>query len=697
MEGVRDKMKKIGNKITTAIIACTVIVSITVAVASTIISMSSIKTESQEKMKNVAEANAKDFDRTLIKVTSTADSLSKTLESIVDINKLSSNKNSYENEIRYLISNYCESNKDFAGAFVIFDPSITKSVKEYIMQDGDNKGTFEFTQERALDKYTPDNKDLKWFYNTINNNNANWSEPYIDSTTQLQLITYSVPIHKDGVIIGVAGVNMTLKYFKDSIESMNLYKSGYGFLLNDTFKFLIHNKYSTNDNLGSVENGKYKTLEDHIKSNANGDTTAYIDGNKYNLAFSRMSNQWTFVAAVPENEIYAPITRLIIIIGVLIALGILVSAVTAVVLAKRMSNTIKAVTEALEKTSDLDLVNYETKEINKALKQKDEIGAMTVALSHLRQYLREVISMLKGNSEKLTNFSKSLSEITSQNSESISIVSSNVQELATGAMEQAKESAKGLDDLSSLSKEVEIIVSTSHKVKTQSGSAKQKSHNGLEAINILKQKTMDNELVVNKLSETTGQLTDASQDINNIITAINDIAEQTNLLALNAAIEAARAGEAGRGFSVVAEEIRKLSEQTSKSTRMIGKIVEGIVNSVSEMKHNMDMSKNAMSEEKLSVNNAEISFEEISSAIEETEREIEVLIEKVKTVSDKKDKVLSIFEDISSISQQSAASSEEISASMEEQSSSMEEIANTSAALNNIVLQLDEITNKFRL
>lgn len=690
-------MKKISSKITTAIIACTVIVSTTVAVASTIISMNSIKTESKEKMKSVAEANAKDFDKTLIKVTATADSLSKTLESIVDVNNLSANKNSYENEIRYLLSNYCESNKDFAGAFVIFDPSITKGVKEYIMQDGDNKGIFEFTKERDLDKYTSENKDLKWFYNTINNNNANWSEPYIDSSTQLQLITYSVPIHKDGVAVGVAGVNMTLKYFKDSIESMNLYKSGYGFLLNDTFKFLIHNKYGTNDGLSTVENGNYKTLEDDIKSNANGETTASMEGNKYNLAFSRMSNQWTFVVAVPEKEIYAPIARLAIIIGTLIILGTLVAAVTAIVLANRMSDTIKAVTEVLGKTSDLDLINYETKEINKALRQKDEIGAMTAALSHLRQYLRQVVSLLKGNSEKLTDFSRNLSEITAQNSESINIVSSNIQELATGAMEQAKESAKGLEDLSSLSKEVEIIVSTSHKVKNQSGAAKEKSHTGLEAINILKQRTMDNELVVNKLSETTGQLTDASQNINNIIIAINDIAEQTNLLALNAAIEAARAGESGRGFSVVAEEIRKLSEQTSESTRMIGKIVQSIVDSVSEMKHNMDMSKNAMSEEKLSVNNAEMSFEEISSAIEETEREIEVLIEKVKAVSDKKDKVLSIFEDISSISQQSAAASEEVSASMEEQSLSMEEIANTSAALNNIVMQLDEITNKFRI
>jgi len=172
-----------------------------------------------------------------------------------------------------------------------------------------------------------------------------------------------------------------------------------------------------------------------------------------------------------------------------------------------MSDTIKAVTEVLGKTSDLDLINYETKEINKALRQKDEIGAMTAALSHLRQYLREVVSLLKVNSEKLTDFSKNLSEITAQNSESINIVSSNTQELATGAMKQAKESANGLEDLSSLSKEVEIIVSTSHKVKNQSGAAKQKSYTGLETINILKQRTMDNELVVNKLSETTGQLT----------------------------------------------------------------------------------------------------------------------------------------------------------------------------------------------
>lgn len=197
------------------------------------------------------------------------------------------------------------------------------------------------------------------------------------------------------------------------------------------------------------------------------------------------------------------------------------------------------------------------------------------------------------------------------------------------------------------------------------------------------------------VAENINSLLVKSNSIGTILSTIIGISEQTNLLALNAAIEAARAGEAGKGFSVVAEEIRKLSEQTGYATKEIGDILKSIQSEVEATKENMDTSEEAIKEANITLDQSIKSFEDIISSILTSIQATEKLRQGLSTVdSDKEDAILAI-QNISSITEETAATTEELSASMEEQAATIETISGSTDNLAQTIIKLKELVDRF--
>ncbi|MDP1994836.1 MAG: methyl-accepting chemotaxis protein, partial [Ignavibacteria bacterium] len=189
--------------------------------------------------------------------------------------------------------------------------------------------------------------------------------------------------------------------------------------------------------------------------------------------------------------------------------------------------------------------------------------------------------------------------------------------------------------------------------------------------------------VVRKSAETVNELGKGSDQIGEIVQVINDIADQTNLLALNAAIEAARAGEQGRGFAVVADEVRKLAERTTKATKEIAVMIKQIQKDTGGAVESMNKGTEEVEKGKVLADKAGASLKEIIIGVEE--------------VVDMSTQVAAASEEQSSAAEQISKNIEAISSVTHQSAAGVQQIARAAEDLNRLTVNLQELTSGFTI
>lgn len=382
---------------------------------------------------------------------------------------------------------------------------------------------------------------------------------------------------------------------------------------------------------------------------------------------------------------------LIILIIVLSIVTLILSTLISLNFSRKLTFNVREITEKLTEMAKGDL------NVSLKVNSKDEIQTIAEFIEEFKEKTKAAIYTVNMSSDKVMSHSETLTALSEEMASVSDTVASSIEDVAIKNDYQTREliNIGGLfnnfgADLHKAVVSIEEINSTANLINVK---AKHSNEELVLLENSIKNIATSFEDIKNKI----GGLESNISEITQISNLINNIAEQTNLLALNAAIEAARAGEAGRGFSVVAEEIRKLAEQSKYSSGNINNLLQGI-SSESEAvvlsSHSAhDILKNQVEVIKTSIS----SFKEIVENIEGVIPKINEVNNNIIKIDNHKEGIINKINETSRISEQISAFSEEISSSTEEMSSSSTEVANSSENLNELTLELVKAVEQFKI
>lgn len=328
---------------------------------------------------------------------------------------------------------------------------------------------------------------------------------------------------------------------------------------------------------------------------------------------------------------------------------------------------------------------------------QDELSQISHSLNMIRAQLRPMVQNIVRSSEQMAAASQQLTATAHNSAENAIHVANSAADVSAASHEQLRAVVAGTSALETMNTQLALTVENTTAIDNLAATATAHAQDGLAAISLSQTQMTTIESTVSTSVSLIATLESQSREISQIIDSISAISNQTNLLALNAAIEAARAGEHGRGFAVVADEVRKLAEQTNSATHEISDRISRVQSATTQVVQSMKSGSVEVAKGAAAMATAETTFQLIAASIENISDQSSIILNSIAHLQQSSSATTSSVSQIAALSNANAAQTENISRSIAAQSTAMDELASASNSLARLAETLSESTNQFQL
>lgn len=540
------------------------------------------------------------------------------------------------------------------------------------------------------DNAAPVNISDREYFVTAMQGTANFSNPIFSKVTKQLSIFGAAPIYdKDNKVAGVLGVTLSIDNLQMMIENIMVQNPGYLVTVMDK------NRVPLFYPIDSSAVTEQKPLEHDVFKEAadkqNGQTVALLRDQAYLISYRPIPNtDWIVVAAYPQqvalqsayDMIEHSIAVTLLLIIVFMAIGLLVT--------RKALAPLKALVAGVELVSQGDLT------YTLANERQDEFGHVATAFNRMTGSLRQIVGSVKESSALVMETADNVAAASEQSRSGSVQVAQSVSGMAEQIAAQGKDTEKAgqlLQQLVAISGRVSGSIA---QVAESTAECSATAGQGRTVIDNTVAKMQYIKTLVDQTVSKVETLERGTQEIGQITGMITTIAKQTNLLALNAAIEAARAGEAGRGFAVVADEVRKLAEQSAESAHSISLLIEKIQK---ETDGSVAVMRQSFAQVEEGVEIAQTSgeaFARIVTAVQRVQAQVGMITSETEMQAQLCDTAMQSIDNISSLAVQNTQHAQEIAAVCQQQSASVHDINHSIEKLQAMANELEGMVDTFK-
>lgn len=580
-------MKSIKTKIIVTVILCSLVSTFICGAISIVNSVSTSYEDSQQEMQLKCVSQSDELDTMMQNVSQSVEMVYSIavakLEHAASFRTSKDYVDTYTKQMLPILMQSAQNTKGALTAYIRYNPEFTEPTSGLFLTRDNSDSEFESVTPTDFSMYDPsDVEHVGWYYILVQNGKETWMEPYLNSNIGVYMISYVIPIEVDGESIGIIGMDIDFSEFTDTIDSLSIFDSGYGFLVNESGKVMYHKDLEIGSNLADADSGLQSVVDALGNEQTEETAVSYTyQGKDKVMYYKTLENGMKFVLTAPKTELQEKSRQLAKQIFGGAAFAMILTIIIGTVLGFTITKPITQIDGIVKQTAEFE---FASNPANQHLyKRKDETGRMAISLHNMRKNLRQMVANIRHVYTDLKNTTEQLSDTTKRVREMSSVNTDTTQELAAAMEETAttmetvnttvsdiKERATDIERYSKEGRESSV------EVKERAGQLKLKTQAASE-------KTVQMYENVQQKTEAAMEQAKAVEKINQFTQAILEISSQTNLLALNASIEAARAGEAGKGFAVVAGEIGTLAAQTSTTVGSINEIIAEVNQAVANM------------------------------------------------------------------------------------------------------------------